>query len=64
MIVINYQTRIRDLDAFRNSIKSLVRPDGSIAKKQEELEEVVVSFYKDLFTTQNDLDAGAIPQHV
>jgi len=34
----------------RNRIKSLKRDDGSIAIKQEELDEVATSFYKDLFT--------------
>jgi hypothetical protein len=36
--------------ARSNAIKSLIRDDGSIAEKQEEIEEVAISFYKDLFT--------------
>ena len=47
-----------------NRIKSLKRDDGSIAVKQEELEEVATSFYRGLFTAQENLDVGAILQHV
>jgi hypothetical protein len=39
-------------------------PYGSVAEKQEELEEVAVAFYKDLFTAQGDLEVGNILQHV
>lgn len=50
--------------ARSNKIKSLRRNDGSIAVKQEEIEEVATSFYRDLFSAQTELETGAILHHV
>jgi hypothetical protein len=58
-----FQAKSRER-ARSNKIKSLRRDDGSIATKQEELEEVAVSFYRNLFTAQAEIDVEAVLQHV
>jgi hypothetical protein len=55
------KSRVR---AKRNIISSLKREDGSVALDQAEIEEVASTFYKNLFTAQDDLDPNLILQHV
>lgn len=48
----------------RNNISFLKREDASVALDQAEIEEVASTFYKNLFTAQDDLDPNLILQHV
>jgi hypothetical protein len=50
--------------AQRNKISTLKREDGSVAVQQEELEEVALDFYKQLFSAQDELEPNLILEHV
>lgn len=47
-----------------NKITALKRPDGSICTAQEELEEMAVTFYQQLFMAQEHIDAAGVVEFV
>jgi hypothetical protein len=48
----------------RNKISALKRDDGSLAVAQEEIENIAIEYYTQLFTAREDLDPELILDHV